>query len=220
MNRLFTFLIVLILVTSCNITVTTFTFIYNDEGPNREIAERMEQLLESSFYNVDIVLIEGEGTEENLDSLMSGSVDIALVENYVNFTEGVNSAFSVYSEVLHIFYKEEVEVSSFQDLVYGRTMYIGKQKSPTYNLMMDLFDFYGVDLRRVSVTFQMAEADVVVELTNLRKMEDLAMYNGFKLFSFDQVENVGSASSVEGVALKYPRLSPIYYSSRSLLGLY
>lgn len=208
MNRLFTFLIVLILVTSCNITTTTFTFIYNDEGPNREIAERMEQLLESSFYNVDIILIEGVGTEENLDSLMSGNVDIALVENYVDYRDGVNSAFSVYSEVLHIFYKEEIEVTSFQDLVYDKTMYIGKQKSPTYNLMMDLFDFYGIDLNRVSVTFQMAQADVVVELTNLRKMEDLAMYNGFKLFSFGQAENVGNASSVEGLALKYPRLSP------------
>lgn len=208
MNRLFTFLIVVILATSCNITTTTFTFIYNDEGPNREIAERMEQLLESSFYNVDIMLIEGVGTDENLDSLMSGNVDIALVENYVDFREGVNSAFSVYSEVLHIFYKEEIEVTSFQDLVYGNTMYIGKQKSPTYNLMMDLFDFYGIDLSRVSVTFQMAQADVVVELTNLRKTEDLAMYSGFKLFSFGQSENVGNASSVEGLALKYPRLSP------------
>ena len=59
MKKIFALLIIAILVVSCNPTLTTFTFIYNDEGPNREIALRMEELLESSFYNVDIKLIEG-----------------------------------------------------------------------------------------------------------------------------------------------------------------
>lgn len=218
MNRLITFLTFAILFASCNITVTSFTFIYNDEGPNKEIAQRMEQLLESTYYNVDIMLIEGVGTEENLDSLVAGTVDIALVENYVNFREGINSAFSVYSEVLHIFYREEFEVSSFQELVYDKTLYIGKQESPTYNLMMDLFRFYDIDINRISVTFEMSQGDVIVELTNLLDREMLQQYRGFKLYSFETARDMGEASTVEGISLKYPRMSPFVIPKNSYWG--
>ena len=117
MKKLLTVLFASALLVSCNPTLTKFSFIYNDEGPNREIAERMEELLESSFYNVDIELISGVGTDANLDSLASGNVDIALVENYFNYRPGINSAFSVYSEVLHIFYREENDASSFNSLM-------------------------------------------------------------------------------------------------------
>ena len=153
MKKIFALLIIAILVVSCNPTLTTFTFIYNDEGPNREIALRMEELLESSFYNVDIKLIEGKSTDANLDSLVSEQVDIALVENYVNYQPGLNSAFSVYSEVLHIFYREGMDGSSFESLMVSGPVYIGREESPTYNLMMDLFDFYGLDPSILEVTF-------------------------------------------------------------------
>ena len=175
----------------------------------------MEKLLESEFYNVDIHLIEGVGTDANLDSLEQNKIDIALVENYVNHRDGVNSAFSVYSEVLHIFYQEGLDASSFESLMYDKLLYIGREESPTYNLMMDLFDFYGLDPSRISVTFNMAESSVVVELTNLFTKSELQNYQGFKLFSFDQVENIGNASVVEGIALKYPRLEPFVIPQKS-----
>jgi TRAP-type uncharacterized transport system substrate-binding protein len=197
-----------ILIASCNPTLTTFTFIYNDEGPNEEIAMRMEQLLEREFYNVDFQIIKGVSTNAILDSISSGNVDMGLVENYVNYQPGVNSAFSVYSEVLHIFYKEDIDGSSFENLVYSAPIYIGREESPTYNMMMDLFDFYGLDLSNINVTFNMGEAGTVVELTNLFTKDELQNYQGYKLFSFDDVANLGNASSVEGIVLKNPRLSP------------
>lgn len=218
MKKIFALLIIAILVVSCNPTLTTFTFIYNDEGPNREIALRMEELLESSFYNVDIKLIEGKSTDANLDSLVSEQVDIALVENYVNYQPGLNSAFSVYSEVLHIFYREGMDGSSFESLMVSGPVYIGREESPTYNLMMDLFDFYGLDPSILEVTFEMDKADIVVELTNLFTLQKLVSYDGFNLFSFDQVDRLGSASTVEGIALKYPRLSPFVIPQRAYWG--
>ncbi|WP_425389746.1 TAXI family TRAP transporter solute-binding subunit [Ekhidna sp.] len=210
--------IIFLLVTSCNPTLNTFKFIYNDEGPNEEIALRMEELLESKFYNVDIQLIKGVGTNANLDSLSLGGVDIALVENYVNYQEGISSAFSVYSEVLHIFYREDIDGSSFESMMYSGPIYIGRAESPTYNMMMDLFDFYGLDPSRIEVTFDMPQAGVIVEFTNLFTLEKLKNYEGFKLFSFDQVENIGNASIVEGIALKYPRLSPFVIPENSYWG--
>ncbi|MEQ9007628.1 MAG: hypothetical protein RLP12_07070, partial [Ekhidna sp.] len=197
-----------IIMSACNPTLTPFTFIYNDEGPNEEIARKMEELLEREFYNVDIQLIKGASTNAILDSISSGNVDIGLVENYVNYKPGINSAFSVYSEVLHIFYQEGVDGSSFETLAYSAPVYIGREESPTYNMMMDLFDFYGLDLSKIDVTFNMAEAGTISVLTNLFTKEKLQEFQGFNLFSFDDVDNLGNASSVEGISLKNPRLSP------------
>ncbi|MEO1254418.1 MAG: TAXI family TRAP transporter solute-binding subunit, partial [Bacteroidota bacterium] len=208
MKKIVLFILIIGGLLSCNPTLTTFTFIYNDEGPNKEIALKMEELLESEYYNVDIKLIKGINTNANLDSLVSGDVDIALVENYVDYMEGVNSAFSVYSEVLHIFYKEGKDGGSFESLIHDNLLYMGRESSPTYNLMMDLFSFYGLDEARISVTMNMQEADVIVELTNLFSQEKLASYKGYKLFSFDDIDALGNASVVEGISLKYPRLSP------------
>lgn len=203
---------------SCNPTLTTFSFIYNDEGPNEAIALKMEELLESKFYNVDIQLIKGINTNANLDSLSTGAIDMALVENYVNYQPGIQSAFSVYSEVLHIFYKDGLDASSFENLLSSGPIYIGRESSPTYNLMMDLFEFYGIIPSDIDVTFQMDKAGVVVVLTNLLKLEELQSFEGFQLYSFDSVENLGDASTVEGIALKYPRLSTFVIPEQAYWG--
>jgi len=218
MNKNKLLILLVVLVSSCNPTLTEFSFIYNDEGPNKEIAVRMEKLLEDTYYNTDVVLIEGDGTNQNLDSLKQEAVDFALVENYINYQEGINSVFSVYSEILHIFYQSERKITSFSELIYDRPIYIGREGSPTYNLTMDLFNFFVIDGSRVNVTFQMAEAEVVVELTNLLNDEVLNQYAGFKLFSFDDTDDIGSASTVEGIALKYPRLTPFIIPKDSYWG--
>lgn len=207
MKKLIIVLAGIILLASCNPTTLTFSFIYNDEGPNKEIATKMKELLESEF-NVEIMLIEGTNTNSNLDSLIMDRVDIALVENYVPYMEGLNSAFSVYSEVLHLLYKDGLDGSSFASLMYSGPIYIGREGSPTYNLMMDLWNYYGLDPSKIEVTFNMPEAGVVVELTNLFSKKHLQEYAGFKLFSFDDASNLSDASTVQGIKLKYPRLTP------------
>jgi len=218
MNRKTNFLLLAVLFVSCNPTLTEFSFIYNNEGPNQEIAKRMEKLLEDTYYNTDVVLIEGAGTNQNLDSLMSEDVDFALVENYINYTEGVNSVFSVYSEILHIFYRSDNRIETFDELLYDKPIYIGREESPTYNLMMDLFNFFVLDTDRINVTFQMVQADVVIELTNLLDDEMLEQYEGYRLYSFDPSEDLGNASTVEGIALKYPRLTPFTIPKDSYKG--
>lgn len=207
MKKLIIVLAGIVLLASCNPTTLTFSFIYNDEGPNKEIATKMKELLESEF-NVEIMLIEGSNTNANLDSLIMDRVDIALVENYVPYMEGLNSAFSVYSEVLHLLYKDGLDGSSFASLMYSGPIYIGREGSPTYNMMMDLWNYYGLDPSQIEVTFNMPEAGVVVELTNLFSKKHLQDYAGFKLFSFDDANNLNDASTVQGIKLKYPRLTP------------
>lgn len=214
MKKLTIVALAIIFLASCNPTTLTFSFIYNDEGPNKQIATKMKDLLESEF-NVEIMLIEGLNTNANLDSLILNKIDIALVENYVPYQEGLNSAFSVYSEVLHVLYKEGLDGSSFASLMYSGPIYIGREGSPTYNVMMDIWDYYGLDGSQIDVTFNMPDAGVVVELTNLFTKQHLQEYDGFKLFSFDDASSLDDASNVQGIKLKYPRLSPFVIPQNS-----
>ena len=214
MKKIIQVVLGIVLLASCNPTTLTFSFIYNDEGPNKEIATTMKELLESEF-NVEIMLIEGVNTNANLDSLIMDRIDIALVENYVPYMEGLNSAFSVYSEVLHLLYKDGLDGSSFASLMYSSPIYIGREGSPTYNVMMDLWNYYGLDISRIRVTHNMPDAGVVAELTNLFTRQHLEDYKGFKLFSFDDSNDLSEASAVQGIKLKYPRLSPFIIPERS-----
>ena len=214
MKKIITTGLAIILLASCNPTTLTFSFIYNDEGPNKEIAAKMKNLLENEF-NVEIMLVEGLNTNANLDSLILEKADIALVENYIKYQDGLSSAFSIYSEVLHIFFKDGIDGNSFESLAYSGPVYIGREESPTYNLMMDLFDFYGLDPSRINIILNMSEAGVIVELTNLFTKNKLQEYEGFQLFSFDDASSLSEASTVQGIALKYPRLSPLIIPKNS-----
>ena len=215
----FLFILGTLFLVSCNPTTITYSFIYNPEGPNIEVAENMKRILENE-YNVEIQLVEGMHTNANLDSMKSGKIDIGLIENYVPYQEGVNSVFSFYSEILHVFYKEEIDPQSFENLVYNNRIFIGRKNSPTYNLMMDLFDFYGVDSRQVSVSFNILDSDVIVLLSTLLTEHELKGFRDFRLFSFDDIAMYGTGgSSVEGISLKYPRIDSFVIPKGTYLDL-
>ncbi len=193
---------------SCNPTTVTFSFIYNPDGPNPEVAENMKRVLEGEF-NVEIKLVEGVHTNANIDSLLQDRVDFALVENYIPYQKGVNSAFSFYSEVLHVFYDKELNPQSFEELIYDKTVFVGRRGSPSYHMMMDLFNFYGLDQSRINISFNIVQCDVIVLLSTLLTEDELMGFRDFKLYSFDDIDTYGmGGSSVEGISLKYPRIDP------------
>ncbi|MEP1096821.1 MAG: TAXI family TRAP transporter solute-binding subunit [Cyclobacteriaceae bacterium] len=204
----FPILVVLLFLVSCNPTTVKFSLVYNPEGPNPEIGRNMKRVLEDEF-NVDFQLIEGVHTNANIDSLIAGKVDFALVENYIPYREGVNSAFSFYKEVLHVFYDKDLSPASFEELIYDKVVFVGRQGSPSYHMMMDLFSFYGLDQNRISISFNIVQSEVIVLLSTLLSEDELLGFRDFKLYSFDDIGTFGmGGSSVEGIALKYPRIDP------------
>ncbi|MEP5613273.1 MAG: TAXI family TRAP transporter solute-binding subunit [Cyclobacteriaceae bacterium] len=204
----FPVLVTLLFLASCNPTTVKFSLIYNPDGPNPEIGENMKRVLEDEF-NVDFQLIEGVHTNANIDSLIAGKVDFALVENYIPYRKGVNSAFSFYKEVLHVFYDKNLSPATFEELIYDKVVFVGRRGSPSYHMMMDLFNFYGLDQERISISFNVVQSDVVVLLSTLLTEDELLGFRDFKLYSFDDIGTFGmGGSSVEGIALKYPRIDP------------
>ncbi|MEQ9288535.1 MAG: TAXI family TRAP transporter solute-binding subunit [Cyclobacteriaceae bacterium] len=200
-------LLVFTLFGSCSETKKKFSIIYSPDEPIGEIVKTMKEVIERELGH-EVELIIGEGSLANLDSLTKGRADFTIVENYVPFRTGVKSLFPFYPQVFHIFYRSDSEVKTFDELVYGKKVYIGPEGSSSYRFMMDIFNFFQVDMTKFEVTPNVWENDVFCGFTDIVKAEDLALFEGYRLYSFDEVANYGKGSIAEGISLKYPGAQP------------
>ncbi len=196
------------LLTSCNPITVDYKFAYQNEGPNKQIMSLMESVLENE-YNVDILLEEVDRPVEHLDKVKSGEFDFLLHENYSPFTnDGITSAYLVYPRFLHLFYREDESPNSFKDLILGKSIYLEHTQSAESLILKDLMKFFSVPDDAVTYTMDMAQSDVVVQLSPTLPDSYLQSLSGFTLFSFDGIDKLGKGSQVEGISLKYHRLQP------------
>ncbi len=191
----------------CNPVTIEYPLIYTDEDPNHEFALRLKEVLEDS-YNVNIRLVQAASINEVVDSLQFGKIDMGLVENLNNLGSGIQSLVPVYPKVFHLFYAEGLDPSSIEELFYDHTTYIGLEGSASYNFVTALFDFYGLDVSRIHVTTEMVQADVLAIFSVIMSEEELSRFEGYKLFSIDNVNTIDGGSEVNGIALKFPLVRP------------
>lgn len=212
-NNVYTGLIVFIgfLFSQCNPTTLPYTIIYSEEEPIGEICRTLETVLEKNF-NVDIILINntGAGSEANIDSLVSNDeIDFTITENHVPFREGVKSVLVLYPQILHIFYKDNYDPKNFQELVVGKTLYIGKANSGSYRFMMSLFEFFHVDTSNVTITDDpSSDHDIFVTFRDILSDDYLSELKGFKLYSLNDDSQTGNGSIVDAISLKNPLVKP------------
>lgn len=193
---------------SCNPTETQYTILYSTDEPIGEICRKLETTLEQNFYNVDIKLIIGEGSEANIDSVSKGVVDFTITENHIEYEEGVSSVLVFYPQVLHIFYKGE-EPPSFKELFENKKVFIGVPGSGSYKFLMDLFTFFQVDQSKVVITENaFDEFDVYAGFSDIIPADNLQSLADFNLYSFDDVTRFGKGSIAEAICLKYPKVKP------------
>lgn len=201
--------LVLILLWSCNPTVQKYTIIYSTDEPIGEITKQLEKTLEKSFHNVDIELKIGNGSEANLDSVASGVIDFTIVENHVPYKEGVNSILVFYPQILHIFHSRSYAPETLEELLIDKKIFIGEPGSGSYRFMIDLIELSGLDKKRIEITELAFDSyDVYAGFSDVFTPSDLFGLESFTLFSFDKAENVGNGSIVDGISLKYPKVSP------------
>ncbi len=200
--------VILLLFFSCNPTETQYTILYSTDEPIGEICRNLEATLERNFYNVDIKLIIGEGSEANIDSVSKGTVDFTIIENHTEYKEGVSSVLVFYPQVLHIFYKGN-SPATFKELVENKKVFIGVPGSGSYKFIMDLFVFFQVDQSKVTITENaFDEFDVYAGFSDIIPADNLQSLSDFNLYSFDDISQFGKGSIAEAICLKYPKVKP------------
>lgn len=203
-------IIILILISACSNEKPTYKLIHSENEPENTITRIIKRVLEENL-DVNIELVNGVGSISNLDSLSAGTADITIVENNMPFREDIRSIFPIYEQVLHIFYRSDVEINSFKDLVYGKKVYIGTEGSSTHRFMTDMFEYFRLDKSQYEITSNIFDNDVICGFTDI--INDISYIQsieaeGYRLYSFDAIENYGKGSIAEGIGLKYPQLKP------------
>ncbi|MEQ9424039.1 MAG: hypothetical protein RJQ09_06460 [Cyclobacteriaceae bacterium] len=194
---------------ACNLTTETYRFAYKDEGVNKQIMTEMKGILEDEFHNVVIDLKEVNQPIDELEELAKGGTDFLLIENYSTDSKAnISTAFLAYPKFLHVFYRDVGAMpSNFGDLIAGKKIYLEHPNSAEMVILQDLAVFYRAG-GSYELTADMAEADVVLDLSSFLTEDDLTNLSGFQLFSFDDVSKFGQGSQVEGISLKLHRLQP------------
>lgn len=204
---------------SCQPQQRSYTMIYSEEEPIGTISRTLAKALESN-HNIKIELINGVGSQANVDSISLGKADFTITENYMSYQPGVNSLLVFYPQVLHVFYNAKEEPTSFTELVQGKTVFMGNPGSGSYQFMMNLLDFFAVDTSGVHITDDaFDEIDVFAGFSDILPNSYLIGLEQFKLFSFGDVSQYGKGSLAEAISVKFPKVHPYIIPEKTYAGI-
>lgn len=198
---------VILMIYSCQQKKPVYTFVHSDNEPEGQMAKAMIKLLKESGLPYEFEIMLSDGTGPNIDSLKAGIADIAIVENNLSYVEGIKTSLPIYKQVLHVFYRNEYPITSLEELLYGKKVYIGINGSASEIFMKSLFEFYDLDTSKFEITENQFDnavycgfSDIITEEIFLKNLKE----EGFRLFSFDDIENFGKGSKAEAITLRYP----------------
>lgn len=198
---------IVLVIQSCQQKKPVYTFIHSDNEPEGQMALATIKLLQESGLPYEFEVKLSDGTGPNIDSIKAGVADIAIVENNLSYVEGIETSLPIYKQVLHVFYRSEEPSTTLEELLYGKKVYIGIKGSSSEIFMRSLFEFYDLDENKFEITENQFDndvycgfSDIITEEIFLKSLKE----EGYRLFSFDDIENFGRGSKAEAITLRYP----------------
>jgi len=197
---------------SCSGEKLTYTLMYSPDEPFGKISETLETVIENNL-NVEVNRVISEGSIANLDSLIKGTADFAIVENFIPFRDSIKTVLRLYPQILHIFYLADKEAQSFEEVFYDKEVFIGLPGSGSHRFMMILFEYFNLDMSRVNIVDNAFVNDVIAGFIDIIDPSQLIGLEAFKIYSFDDIEKYNRGSIVEGISLRYPQVYPFIIPS-------
>jgi len=203
------FLFSVLLMLGCFDPPQKLVFLNSPEEPIPTLVEKVRVILnDTGRFEVEIKV--GDGSRENIQALKSGEADFAVVENNALYDGEIKTVLPLYASILHIFYRGTEQPSSFLDLVRGKNIYFGAKGGLSESLFRILAENQGLDSKEYSVVDNPWDVnlDVYFVFGGLMSRAQFSRLEDFNLFSFDDVDEMGAGTFVEGVSLRHPQLRP------------
>lgn len=109
----------------------------NPHGAYYAFAQKYQE--ELAKENIELKIMESSGSRQNIERLLNGSADIAMVQGGTAFSdEKLLSLGSLYYEPVTVFYKKNLQLKRLHDFA-GLKISIGQQGSGTHMLANQLF---------------------------------------------------------------------------------
>jgi hypothetical protein len=180
-------------------------------GLDLRIAEKLEALIDD-HDRFDIVIVDPpEPGMSPVEAVAAGHADLAFAANIETYREDVNVVLPLYPRVLHVVTTVDPVPDDLQDLFYGRSIFAGPANSLSYRVVQDITG----DMRLSPEDFSLVEdpvslADVVVLFVPIDRQSIVSdrriEYTG--MFSFGDVDDIGTGSNLDRAVLLNPRLKP------------
>jgi len=133
-------------------------------GIYKPLAESIAKIVKASHPKITIEVIESHGSIENIQRLMNGDADLALVQNDIPGYASIYSIAPLYWEVLHFLVNRDSDIYKFRDIV-NRTVSVGIENSGTERLVKNLLKHYGLSYDDINPIY-LGISDAGVKLIN------------------------------------------------------
>jgi hypothetical protein len=177
-----------------------------------EANERVAELLVSASAEVETrVRLTRGGTvasaEEALAALDAGSADLAIVENSATYRHpNVRTVAPLYPTVLHIGVLPERRGKTLGEALRGATVFAGAEDSPSRRMLDSMASMYAWETIEFSYVDGIESRPDVVLVFAPISPRSAPVLEGYELLSVGRVEDVGSGSAADGLALVAPFL--------------
>jgi TRAP transporter TAXI family solute receptor len=200
-------------------------------GSYTPIAQKLMHLWKSEL-NIDVEMIDSEGSIKNSNNLIAGKADIALAHNdlpldQLTSTKGITTVIPLFHQIVFITYRRNIKASSLQELVAGRKICIGTKGSATEHLAQQILNAFGAANGSYSITYPAsADANVIsdsidvsfnVTAFNSARITKMLATGKCELFSLDNAEAMNKGSAVDGFCMTYHHAKP-YIIPRNTYG--
>lgn len=188
---------------------TAYTILGNVEDPQNRIAQTLATVLTAQLQD-SVQVVYGIGSRANLDSLERGAADFGIIDNHARFSDNVSAVLPLYSQVLHVLHKKDVQPRSLLELLHNKKVFSGVEGSGTRQFVDDLMNDLGIHPheRRFVDVYNFFEADVIFAFTDLLTDDELRDLGDYTLYSLDDVAQLGAGSFAESICTRHPQFEP------------
>ncbi len=169
-------------------------------GAYYAFAQKYQQ--ELAKEDIELKILESSGSRENIERLLNGTADIAMVQGGTAFADEKSkllSLGSLYYEPVSIFYRKDLQLKRLPDFA-GLKISIGEQGSGTQMLANQLFIINHVNPQNSTFEFlspdktfrklQAGEIDAAFFVSSIQTplIQKLLHNDNFKLFDFERAD--------------------------------
>ncbi len=202
---IYTLVIALVLV-GCETQDRQLRLIHSAELPAPDIAAKIKIALESEGFLVEL---HSDKTENILNRLVSGDVDLAVAEEPDGMVGGLTTIAPLYPSILHVMHRKDVAPKSFQELITGKQVYAG----PPGGAAQRLLKSFGQDFRVPPSSYTVNDdpwsvtPEVFFILGGFLEPASADRLADYTLFSFGPPSELGQGTVAEGLALTHPNIN-------------
>jgi len=181
------------------------------------MADCILEAISSSYPKIKVSEIKSQGSVENIDRLLTGEADLALIQNDTRGNSLIRTLVPLHREVLHFLVRRDSQIYQIRDLK-GRTVEVGPKESGTELAIRNLLQHYGINsdiynpvyngISKAAPKLLSGEIDamLVIQSLNSETCRNIIASGKVRFVGLGEAGTVGSET--EGFCLEYPFVEP------------